>query len=115
VRFSLGNCGHESKGDVRQIRAAFGSILLDTTNQVAFPVGHDPRAVATPAVPRSGDAEVGGFHGAVVIVAAVDLRVVIVEAAAGIEVLAIHDPALSFRLVFDGGASHIVMAQAHAR
>ena len=71
--------------------------------------------MAVAAIPGSSVAKVQGFHRAVVIVAAVDFGVAIVEAATGIEVLAIHDPVFSLRLVVDCGAFRIVMAQAHAR
>ena len=66
-------------------------------------------------IPGRGVAEVGGFHGAVVVVAAVDLGVAVVEAAAGVEVLAVDDPVLPLRLVVDRGALRVVLAEAHAR
>src|SRR6185436_13518794 len=78
-------------------------------------VGHDPRTLGLPAIPGGGIAVVGGFHGAVVVVAAVDLGVAVVEAAAGVVVVAVDDPILPLRLVVDRGALHVVLAEAHAR
>ena len=66
-------------------------------------------------IPAGGVAVVGGFHGAVAVVAAVGLGVAVVEAAAGVEVLAVDDPVLPLRLVVDRGALRVVLAQAHAR
>ena len=70
---------------------------------------------ATSVIPGRGVAEVGGFHGAVVIVAAVDLGVAVVEAAAGVEVQAVDHPVLPLRLVVHRGALRVVLAEAHAR
>ena len=108
VRFALGHRGDESPGDVRQVCAEFGSIRVDATDQVVLLVGHDPRAGRVPVIPGGGVAVVGGFHGAVVVVAAVDLGVAVVEAAAGVVVQAVNDPILSLRLVVDCGALRIV-------
>ena len=74
---------------------------------------HGP--VGAPVIPGGGVAVVGGFHGAVVVVAAVDLGVAVVEAAAGVVVLAVNHPVLPLRLVVDRGAFRVVLAQAHAR
>ncbi len=65
--------------------------------------------------PACGVAEVGGLHGAVVIVTAVDLRVAVVEAAAGVVVHAVDDPVLPFRLVVDRSALRVVDAETHSR
>ena len=65
-------------------------------------------------IPIGRIAEVGGFHGAVVVVAAVDLGIAVVEAAAGVEVPAVDDPVLTLGLVVDRGALGVVFAQAHA-
>ncbi len=115
VRLALGDRGHESPGDARQVRAELGSIRVDAADQVVLLVGHDPRAGAAPAIPGAGVAVVGGLHGAVVVVAAVGLGVAVVEAAAGVVVMAADDPVLPLRLVVDGGALRVVLAEAHAR
>src|SRR5204862_2404729 len=94
VRFALGHRGHESPGDIRQVWAAFGSICCDTTHQVVLLVRHDPRAGRRPVIPSAGVTVVGGFHGAVVVVAAVDLGVAVIEAAAGIVMPAVNEPIL---------------------
>src|SRR5690349_9615265 len=67
------------------------------------------------AIPRGRVAKVGGFHGAVIIVTAVDLRIAVIEAAPGIEVMAVYDPVLTFSLVVHRRTFDIVLAQAHAR
>ena len=115
VWFALGDRGHESPGDVRQVDAEFGSIRVDATDKVVLLVGHDPRAGRVAVIPGQGVAVVGGFHGAVVVVAAVDLGVAVVEAAAGVVVVAVDDPVLPLRLVVDSGAFRVVLAEAHAR
>src|ERR1700733_12595116 len=97
------------------MRTAFGTILVDATNEIVLLVGHDPRTVTISAIPRRGVPEVKGFHGAVVIIAAVDLGVAVVETATGVEMLTIDDPVLPLRLVVDCGAFHIVLAESHAR
>ena len=71
---------------------------------------HGPGAVAV--IPGGGVAEIGGFHGAVVVGAAIDLGVAKVEAAAGVVVLAVNYPVGPFRLVVDRGARRIVVAEA---
>ena len=111
---ALGHRGDESPGDIRQVRAEFGAIRVDAADQVVLLVGHDPRAGRVAVIPAGGVAEVGGLHGAVVVVAAVDLGVAVVEATAGIEVPAVDNPVLSFRLIVDGSALGVVHAQAHA-
>ena len=50
-------------------------------------------------IPGGGVAVVCGFHGAVVVVAAVNLGVAVIEAAAGVEVVAVDDPVLPFGLI----------------
>src|SRR3984885_5443575 len=115
MRFSLADCGHETPGDAGQIWTAFGTILVDATNEIVLLVGHNPWTVTTPAIPRRGVTEVEGLHGAVVIIAAVDLGIAVVETAAGVEMLTIDDPVLPLALVVDCGAFHIVMAEPHAR
>src|SRR5207302_10402097 len=72
VRFAFGDRGHESPGDVRQVCAEFGSIRVDATDQIVLLVGHNPLAGRVPVIPGGGVAVVGGFHGAVVVVAAVE-------------------------------------------
>ena len=66
-------------------------------------------------IPRRRVAVVGSFHGAVVIVAAVDLGIAVVEAAAGVEVETVNDPVLSLRLIVDCSALHVILPEAHAR
>src|SRR6202044_1297040 len=114
MRFSLADCGHETPGDAGQIWTAFGTILVDATSEIVLLVGHNPWTVTISAIPRRGVAEVEGLHGAVVIIAAVDLGVAVVETATGVEVLTIDDPVLPLRLVVYCGALHIVLAQSHA-
>src|ERR1700733_5638491 len=97
------------------MRTAFGTILVDATNEIVLLVGHDPRTVTAPAIPRRGVPEVEGFHGAVVIIAAVDLGIAVVETATGVEMLTIDYPVLPLRLVVDCGAFHIVLPESHAR
>jgi hypothetical protein len=60
-------------------------------------------------------AEVRRLHRSVAVVAAVDLGVAVVEAAAGVVVEAVDDPVLSFGLIVNRGADRIVVAKAHAR
>ena len=115
VRFAFGDRGHETPVDARQVGAEFGSIRVDTTDQIVLLVGHNPRTRAAPAIPGGGVAVVSGFHGAVVVVAAVDLGVAVVEAAAGVVVVAVNDPVLPLCLVVDRGALRVVLAEAHAR
>src|ERR1700728_923492 len=115
MRFSLADGGHETPGNTGQIGAAFGTILIDATNEIVLLVGHNPWTVTISAKPRRGVTEVEGFHGAIVIIAAVDLGIAVVETATGVEMLTIDDPVLPLRLVVDCGAFHIVMAQSHAR
>ena len=98
-----------------RVCADFGSIRVDAADQVVLLVGHDPRAGSASVIPGAGVAVVGGFHGAVVVVAAVGLGVAVVEAAAGVEVQAVDDPVLALRLVVDRGALRVVIAEAHAR
>ena len=57
------------------------------------------RHVARAVIPVGRVAEIGGFHGPVVVIAAVDLSVAVVEAAAGVEV-----PPVLLRLVVYRGA-----------
>src|SRR5262245_19077653 len=115
MRFPLGDRGHEAPGDARQVCAEFGSIRVDTTYQVVFLVGHDPWAGRRPAIPSGGIAIVGRLHSAVAVVAAVDLSVAVVEAAAGVIVMAANNPILPLRLVVDCGAPRVILAEAHAR
>ena len=65
--------------------------------------------------PGCGVAVVGGLHGAVVVVAAIDLGVAVIETATGVEMQAVDDPVLSFCLVINRGASGVVVAKPHAR
>jgi hypothetical protein len=101
-------------GNAGEIWTPFGAILVDATDEIVLLVGHNPRTVSAAAIPRRRVPEVQGFHGAVVVIAAVDLRIAVVEAAAGVEMLAIDDPVLPLRLVVDRGAFHIVLAKSHA-
>src|SRR5262249_5973609 len=78
-------------------------------------VGHNPWTGGLTAIPGSGVAVVCGFHGSVVIVAAIDFGVAIIEAAAGVVVVAINDPILPFRLIIDRGSLYVVLAQANTR
>ena len=59
-------------------------------------------------IPDVGVAEVGGFHGAAAVVVTVGLAIAIVKAAAAVEVMAVNDPVLPFRLIVHGGAVRIV-------
>ena len=99
MRFSLGDCGHETPGDAGQIWTAFGTILVDATNEIVLLVGHNPWTVPIPAIPRRGVTEVEGLHGAVIIIAAVDLGIAVVETAAGVEMLTIDHPVLPLSLI----------------
>ncbi len=115
MRFALGHRGHESPGDVRQLSQSLDpSGLTQPTRLFSWSVMiHGPGRV--PVIPGGGVAEVGGFHGAVAVVAAVGLGVAVVEAAAGVVVMAVNDPVLPLRLVVDRGALRVVPAEAHAR
>src|SRR3954452_7964028 len=104
MRFTLGHRGHESPGDARQVGAEFGTIRVDAAHEVILLVGHDPRSGTAPAIPGGGVSVIRGFHGAVVVVAAVDLSITVVEAAAGIVVMAVDHPVLTLGLVVDCGA-----------
>src|SRR4029453_16694010 len=103
ARFPLGDRGHEAPCDARQVCTEFGSIRVDTTYQVVFLVGHDPWAGRRPAIPSGGIAIVGRLHSAVAVVAAVNLGVAVVEAAAGVIVMAANNPILPLPLVVDSG------------
>ena len=61
-------------------------------------------------IPGIGVTEVSGFHGAVAIIAAVNLAIAIVEAASAVIVMAVHDPVLPLRLVIDRCPVWIVIA-----
>ena len=114
VRFAVGRGRHESPLDDRQV-AVLGSIRGDTTHQVVLLVGHDPRSGRRAVIPRRGVAEVSGFHGSGVIIAAVNLGVAVIKAAAVVVMMAVHDPILPFRLVVHRGAVRVVVAKTHAR
>ena len=115
MRFALGHRGHESPGDVRQVGTELGAIGVYAADEVVLLVSHDPRAGRIAMIPRRGVTEVSGLHGAVVVVAAVNFGVAVVEAAAAIEVLTVNDPVLSLSLIVDRGALGVVLAEAHAR
>src|SRR5207248_7285680 len=65
-------------------------------------------------IPGTSIPEIGGFHGAVVVITAVDLGIAIVEATAGVIVETVNDPVLSLRLVIDCCAFHVVLAKSHS-
>src|SRR6266496_4304015 len=115
VRFALRDGGYESPGDVRQVHAHFRSIRIDATDEIVLLVSHHPRARRIPVIPPGCVAEVSGFHGAVVVVAAVDLSIAVIEAAAGIVVSAVDDPVLPLSLIVDCGAFRVVLPEAHSR
>src|SRR5580704_16051928 len=114
MRLALGDRGNESPGDAGQVGAEFGAVGVDATDEIVLLIGHDPGAGSWSIEPAAGGAVVGGFHGAVVVVAAVDLGVAIVEAAAGVVVLAVDDPILALGLIVDCRALGVVLAEAHA-
>src|ERR1700761_8684243 len=99
MRLALGNGGHEAPGNAGQVGAALGAVLVHAANKIVLLIGHDPRALAGTAEPRGGVPEVEGLHGAVVIIAAVDLSVAVVETATGVVMFAAHHPILPFCLV----------------
>src|SRR5947208_15674115 len=114
MRFSLSNCSHEAPVDVRHIDAQFGSIPVDASDQIVLLVRHNPGAGGISVIPRASIPEIGGFHGAVVVITAVDLGIAVVEAAAGVVVETDNDPVLSLRLVIDCCALGIILAQSHS-
>ncbi len=66
-------------------------------------------------IPPRSVAVVGGFHGAVVVVATVDLSVAVVIAATVVEVVAVDDPVLALSLIINCGTLRIVLAKPHTR
>jgi hypothetical protein len=110
VRFAFGDRRHESPGDVRQFYAELGSIRIEATDQVVFLISHNPWAGRIPVIPPGGVAEISGLHGASAVVPAIDLGVAVVEAATGIEVLAVDHPILTLRLIVNCGALRVVIA-----
>ena len=114
MRFTLGDSCHEPPDDRRQLCARLGSIGVDAAYEIVLLVGHDPWTWRDSVIPAGGVAVVGGLHGAVVIVAAVDLGVAVVEAAAVVEVQPIDDPVLPLGLVVYRGALHVILTEAHA-
>ncbi len=64
-------------------------------------------------IPRGAVSVIGRFHGAVVVVAAVDLGVAVIEAAPGVIVQAVDDPIGAFCLVVDCCAFCVILAQPH--
>jgi len=114
VRFALCDCSDKAPVDGWQIRTAFGVIGIHAADEVVLLIGHDPRTGAAAMEPRCRVAVVGGFHCAVVVVAAVDFGVAVVEAAAIVEVQAVNYPVLAFGLIIDCGALGVVLAQSHA-
>ena len=116
VRLAVGGRRDEAPGDgLEALAELVFRVGIDTAHEVVLLVGHDPRARFLTMVPRRLVAEVGGFHRAVAVVAAVGLGVSVVEAATGIVVVAADHPVLALGLVIDGRAGGIVQAQAHAR
>src|ERR1039458_1518003 len=115
VRLTFGHPGDKARGHIGQARAELGPVpFVHAAYKIVLLVGHHPRAGWVAVIPRRGSAEVGGLHGAGVVVVAVDLGVAVVEAAAAVEVLAADDPVLSLGLVVHGDALGIILAQAHA-
>src|SRR6185295_3255888 len=78
-------------------------------------VDHDPRAGAIAAAPYGAGAEVGGLHRARAHRTAIRRGVAVVEAAAAIVVGSIDDVIDSLRLVIDGDAGGIIIAEPHTR
>src|ERR1043165_1643070 len=112
--FTFGHCGHESPGDGRQGWTVFRSIWNYATYKIVFLISHDPRTGRDSVIPGTRISIVGGFHGAIVVVAAVDFCVAVVKAAAGIEVVAVNDPVLPFCLIVNCCALRVVLTEPHA-
>ena len=116
VRLAVGRGRDEAPGDGLEALAELVlRVVIDTAHEVVLLVGHDPRTRGLAVVPRRLVAEIGGLHGAVAVVAAVGLGIAVVEAAAGVVVVAADHPVLALGLVVHGRADRVVEAQAHAR
>ena len=115
VGLAFGHGRHEAPGDVGQVFAKLGGIVVDAAHQIVLLVGHDPRAGRVAVVPGGGVAVIGGLHGAVIVVTAVDFGVAVVEAATGVVVVAVDHPVLTLGLIVHGCALRVVLTEAHAR
>src|SRR5277367_4830590 len=114
VRLAFGDRSDESRRKARQASTELGSIRVHAANQVVLLVRHGPWAGRRAVIPATGIAVVRGLHGAVAVIAAIDLGVAVIEAATGIEVQAVDHPILPLRLVVDRGAFRVVYSQSHS-
>ena len=116
VRLAVGHGRNKTPVHAVQAAAVFVvGVRIHAAHQVVLLVGHNPRSIAFAIVPAPGIAEVSGFHGAVTVVAAVRLGITVVEAAAGIVMLAAEHPVLALGLVVHGRTGGVVQPQAHTR
>ena len=116
VRLTVRHRRDEAPGDgVEALAELVVRVVVDTAHEIVLLVGHDPRARGLAVVPDGLVAEIGRFHGAVAVVAAVGLGVAVVEAAAGVVVVAADHPVLALGLVVHGRAGGVVETHAHAR
>ena len=116
VRLAVGHGRNKTPVHAVQAAAVFVvGVRIHAAHQVVLLVGHNPRSIAFAIVPAPGIAEVSGFHGAVTVVAAIRLGITVVEAAAGIVMLAAEHPVLALGLVVHGRAGGVVQPQAHTR
>ena len=115
VWLALCDGGHKSPIDAWKVYTEFRSIGVRAAHQIILLVGHHPRAGRLAVKPRCGIAIVGGFHRAVVVVAAISLRIAVVEAASVVEVQAVDHPILALRLIVNRGTLRVVLAKAHSR
>src|SRR6185437_3945817 len=114
MRSAFGHGSDEPPCNVRQIHAVLGTIRINATDEIVFLVRHDPRAGKSSVIPRRSVAVVCGFHGAVIVVAAISFGVTVVEAATIIEVQSVDDPVLPLSLIIHCSASGIVITKPHA-
>src|SRR5438270_13927508 len=98
MRFTLGDSCHEPPGDRRHLCACLGSIGVDAAYEIVLLVSQDPWAWRDSPIPASGVAVLGRLHGAVFIVAAVDLGISLVAVTAVVDVTCIFCASLSVSL-----------------